>query len=47
MLIKHFIDSLLPLSRIKTFEDAARSCDEVFAAFTLNIDFSRWQRRDQ
>ena len=47
MLIKHFIDSLLPLYRIKTFEDAARSCDQVFTALTLNIDFSRWQRRDQ
>mgnify|MGYP006892309986 CR=1 FL=1 len=47
MLIKHFIDSLLPLYRIKTFEDAARSCDQVFTALTLNIEFSRWQRRDQ
>ena len=47
MLIKHFVDSLLPLYRIETFEDAARSGDEVFAALTLNIDFGRRQRRDQ
>ena len=47
MLIQHLIDSLLPLYRIETLEDAARSCDEVFAALTLNIDFGRRQRRDQ
>ena len=47
MFIKHFIDSLLPLYRIETFEDAARSRNEVFAALALNVVFSCGQRRDQ
>jgi hypothetical protein len=43
--IQDFVNRLLPLYRVKTFENIAHRRDEIFTTLTLNIDFSPGQRR--